>query len=110
MPIMLTGGMRSRVVMEDALASRAVDVVGLARPMTYAPELPRRLLDGTADAAPAVRIRSRIRAADDALQALWFQAQIHRMGQGLEPDLALPKLAALWRGFRATFSPLGAAA
>jgi 2,4-dienoyl-CoA reductase-like NADH-dependent reductase (Old Yellow Enzyme family) len=109
LPIMLTGGMRSRAVMEDALASRAVDVVGLARPMTYAPDLPRQLLAGTAEAAPIVRIRSRIRAADDVLQVLWFQTQIHRMGQGLDPDLALGKLAALWHGVR-LMNPFGAAA
>jgi hypothetical protein len=106
---MLTGGMRSRAVMDDALASRAVDVVGLARPMAYAPDLPRQLLAGTTDAAPVVRIRSRIRAADDVLQVLWFQTQIHRMGQGLDPDLALGKLAALWHGVR-LMNPFGAAA
>ncbi|MBA3391199.1 MAG: NADH:flavin oxidoreductase/NADH oxidase family protein [Deltaproteobacteria bacterium] len=101
MPIMLTGGMRSRAVMEAALASRAVDVVGLARPMTHAPELPARLLDGTLDAAPTVKIRSRFRLIDDALQVMWFQAQIHELGAGREPDLALGTWTAIWRGFRA---------
>ena len=101
MPIMLTGGMRSRAVMEDALASGAVDVVGLARPMTIAPDLPARVLDGTAAAAPVVRIRSRVRLVDDALQALWYQAQIHRMARGQEPDLGLSRWGALWRGMRA---------
>ncbi len=101
MPIMLTGGMRSRAVMEAALASRAVDVVGLARPMTHAPELPTRLLDGTLDAAPTVKIRSRFRLIDDALQVMWFQAQIHELGAGREPDLALGTWTAIWRGFRA---------
>jgi len=108
MPIMLTGGMRSRAVMESALASGAVDVIGLARPMTHTPELPRRLLDGSLDAAPAVKIRSRIKQVDDALQALWFQAQIHELAKGNEPDLALGKWTALWRGLRANFLPFGA--
>ncbi|MBA2543019.1 MAG: NADH:flavin oxidoreductase/NADH oxidase family protein [Deltaproteobacteria bacterium] len=101
-PILLTGGMRTRATMEDALASGAVDVIGLARPMTYAPELPRQLLDGTVDAAPAVSIRSRIRAIDDALQVMWFLAQIHLLGDGREPDLRLGKWKALWRGLRAS--------
>src|SRR5712675_402341 len=48
-PIMLTGGFRTRQGMNDALDSGAVDVVGLARPITYEPDLPRRLLDGTAE-------------------------------------------------------------
>jgi 2,4-dienoyl-CoA reductase-like NADH-dependent reductase (Old Yellow Enzyme family) len=101
LPILLTGGMRSRAVMEEALASGAVDVIGLARPMTHAPELPRQLLDGTLAAAPAVRIRSRIRLLDDALQVMWFQAQIHELGKGNDPDLQLGTWTALWRGMRA---------
>ena len=105
MPIMLTGGMRSRAVMEDALASGAVDVVGLGRPMTHTPDLPARLLDGTMAAAPAVRIRSRIRLVDDALQALWFQQHIFELGQGREPNLKLGKWTALWRGMRNNFLP-----
>ena len=105
MPIMLTGGMRSRAVMESALASGAVDVVGLARPMTHAPELPGQLLDGTLAAAPVVKIRSRIRLLDDALQVMWFQAQIHEMGAGRDPDLRLGTWTAIWRGFRANVLP-----
>jgi 2,4-dienoyl-CoA reductase-like NADH-dependent reductase (Old Yellow Enzyme family) len=103
-PILLTGGMRSRAVMEGALASGAVDVVGIARPMTYAPELPAQLLDGTLAAAPVVRIRSRIRLVDDALQAFWHQAQIHALGAGREPDPRLGRWTALWRGVRATMA------
>ena len=105
MPIMLTGGMRSRAVMEQALASGAVDVVGLARPMTHAPELPKHLLDGTLDAAPVVRVRSRIKKLDDMLQVMWFQAQIHEMGAGRDPDLSLGMWTAIWRGVRANLLP-----
>jgi 2,4-dienoyl-CoA reductase-like NADH-dependent reductase (Old Yellow Enzyme family) len=104
-PILLTGGMRSRAVMEDAIGSGTIDVVGLARPMTHTPELPARLLDGTLDAAPAVQIRSRIRFVDDAIQALWFQQQIGELAHGREPDLALGAWTALWRGLRANVLP-----
>ncbi len=102
-PILLTGGMRTRAAMESALASGAVDVIGLARPMTHAPELPRQLLDGTLDAAPVVKIRSAVRRIDDALQVMWFLAQIHELGAGREPDLRLGKFRAIWRGVRASF-------
>jgi 2,4-dienoyl-CoA reductase-like NADH-dependent reductase (Old Yellow Enzyme family) len=100
MPLMLTGGMRSRATMERVLAEGAVDVIGIARPMTHAPELPRALLDGSADAAPVVRVRSAIRRMDDALQVFWFQEQIHRMARGLDPDEGLSRYGALWRGMR----------
>jgi hypothetical protein len=93
--------MRSRATMERVLGEGAVDVIGLARPMTHAPELPRALLDGTAAAAPAVRVRSAIKRIDDALQVFWFQEQIHRMGRGLDPDEKLSRYGALYRGVRA---------
>ncbi|HWU90621.1 MAG TPA: NADH:flavin oxidoreductase/NADH oxidase family protein [Kofleriaceae bacterium] len=105
LPIMLTGGMRSRAVMEEAIASGAVDVIGMARPMTHTPELPARLLDGTLDAAPVVKIRSRIRFVDDAIQALWFQQQIGELAHGREPNLRLGVWTALWRGLRANMLP-----
>jgi 2,4-dienoyl-CoA reductase-like NADH-dependent reductase (Old Yellow Enzyme family) len=101
LPLMLTGGMRSRATMERVLGEGAVDVIGLARPMTHAPELPRALLDGTAAAAPVVRVRSAIKRIDDALQVFWFQEQIHRMGRGLDPDETLSRYGALYRGVRA---------
>jgi len=107
LPILLTGGMRSRAVMEQVLDSGAVDVIGLARPMTHAPELPRELLAGIRDVAPVVAPRSRIKRIDDALQALWFQAQIHELARGREPDLGLGAWTALWRGARASFLPIG---
>jgi 2,4-dienoyl-CoA reductase-like NADH-dependent reductase (Old Yellow Enzyme family) len=105
-PIMLTGGMRSRAVMDEVLASGAVDVVGLGRPLAHTPDLPARLLDGTLAAAPVVRVRSCVRVLDDALQAMWFQQQIHAMARGEEPNLGLPTWVALWSGLTTNFVSL----
>ncbi|MBU4275536.1 MAG: NADH:flavin oxidoreductase [Proteobacteria bacterium] len=44
-PLALTGGMRSREVMEQVLAAGA-DMVGLSRPLISEPDLPARLLHG----------------------------------------------------------------
>ncbi len=87
MPVMLTGGMRSRAGMEEALASGAVDLVGLARPLCIAPDLPKDLLSGKTDRAaytepPAFGLA----ALDPASAPAWYAAQIARMGKGLEPD------------------------
>jgi 2,4-dienoyl-CoA reductase-like NADH-dependent reductase (Old Yellow Enzyme family) len=106
LPILLTGGMRSRAVMEEALAGGAVDLIGLARPMTHTPDLPRRLLDGSLDTAPTVKVKHAIRMFHDALQVMWFQEQIHRMGRGQEPDPRLSRYVALWRGIRTNLWPV----
>ena len=61
---------------------------------------------------PATTIRtgtscSRWIAEDSALQVFWFQEQLHRMARGLEPDLALGRWGAVWRGLRANVLPVG---
>lgn len=50
MPLMVTGGFRTRAAMEEALVSGAADVIGLARPLCVDPDLPARLLSGAAGA------------------------------------------------------------
>jgi 2,4-dienoyl-CoA reductase-like NADH-dependent reductase (Old Yellow Enzyme family) len=81
-PIMLTGGFRTRQGMSDALDSGAVDVVGLARPITYEPDLPQRLLDGTAEKSLVTPKTLGHKNIDDLLNSAWHQQQIARMGRG----------------------------
>jgi 2,4-dienoyl-CoA reductase-like NADH-dependent reductase (Old Yellow Enzyme family) len=97
-PLMLTGGLRSASAMRDVLASGAACAIGLGRPMAYEPDLPARLLAGTTEGARAVNLTTGIRKIDDMLQLMWFQAQIHRMGDGHDPDPQLGKLRALGHG------------
>ena len=44
MPLMITGGMRSRKAMEEALASDGMDVIGLGRPMCVDTDICHKLL------------------------------------------------------------------
>ncbi|MBC7224828.1 MAG: NADH:flavin oxidoreductase [Anaerolineae bacterium] len=46
LPILLVGGLRSRAVMEDVLASGDADFISLSRPLICEPDLPRRLWEG----------------------------------------------------------------
>ena len=107
-PIMLTGGLRTRAGMESAHAAGA-DVIGLARPLAIDPELPRKLLDGSAERATPVRLATGIASLDSVVQGSWYQAQIDRMGRGLVPDprlgrllpvlrYALPRRGTPWKG------------
>lgn len=90
MPVMLTGGMRSRAGMDEALGSGAVDLVGLARPLCTSPDLPRELLEGRVEAAPSLEPpRFGVAMLEPAAAPAWYAAQIARMGEGLEPDPAL---------------------
>jgi len=48
-PLMITGGFRSRDVMEKAIANGEVDVIGLARPLCTQPDCSAQLIQGTLD-------------------------------------------------------------
>lgn len=103
MPLMVTGGFRTRAGMNAALASGAMDVVGIARPFCVDPACAARLLDGSADAVPALEKTLRIgpgllgpaspitllRALNGWGQQGWFCLQILRMADGREPDRKL---------------------
>ena len=45
-PLMVTGGFRQNIVMQEALESGAADVIGLGRPMCVDTDAPAKLLDG----------------------------------------------------------------
>lgn len=53
MPLMVTGGFRTREGMEAALASGALDVLGIARPFCTHPDCARELLRHRIDRLPA---------------------------------------------------------
>ncbi len=95
MPLMLTGGFRTRQGMEGALTSGAIDVIGLARPLVIEPEFGQRVLS-----MPDARIdvplqRSGIRLLNGALETMWHGMQLARIGNGQQPDLKLGTLRAL---------------
>jgi 2,4-dienoyl-CoA reductase-like NADH-dependent reductase (Old Yellow Enzyme family) len=107
MPVMVTGGFRTRQAMCEALAEENIDVVGLARPLCLLPDAPAGLLSGALDRLPAPELFLRLARGRFgpnspivlmkalnvwAIQA-WFCCQIFRMADSLDPD---PKLGA-WR-------------
>lgn len=94
-PLMLTGGMRSGVVMKQALADGAIDIVGMARPLCLEPDLPGRLLRGEADSArPCVRPASSVRRLAAAAETGYYESQIARLARGDEPKNGMSPLRA----------------
>ena len=86
-PLMVTGGFRSAQAMQDALASGATDIVGLARPLVTEPDLPKRILAGENAKSVVAPITTGIRQVDEMamMEVIWYARQIHRMGAGKEP-------------------------
>jgi 2,4-dienoyl-CoA reductase-like NADH-dependent reductase (Old Yellow Enzyme family) len=60
MPLMVTGGFRTRQGMEDAINSGACDVCGLARPLCVDPDFPKKLMRGEVDRMPSYEKTMRI--------------------------------------------------
>jgi 2,4-dienoyl-CoA reductase-like NADH-dependent reductase (Old Yellow Enzyme family) len=109
MPLMVTGGFRTRTGMEAALASGDCDVIGLGRPLCWQPDFPRRLLGRESDAIE--RIEDRLRFADSGWRSptspltmmkvlnafgaqSWYYCQIFRLADGHGPQRDLGLMAA----------------
>jgi 2,4-dienoyl-CoA reductase-like NADH-dependent reductase (Old Yellow Enzyme family) len=110
MPMMVTGGFRTRAAMEAALASGDCDVIGLGRPLCWKPGFPRQLLAG--EVAGIDRIEDRLkfagrgwRSPSSALMPArilnvfgaqaWYYCQIFRLADGRSPELDRGLLASL---------------
>lgn len=86
LPLMVTGGFRSRAGMNEALAGGAVDVIGMGRPLIMEPDLPARLLAGAESALPIKPRKLRVKHLEGMGELMWFGVQLRRIGQGKDPD------------------------
>jgi 2,4-dienoyl-CoA reductase-like NADH-dependent reductase (Old Yellow Enzyme family) len=109
LPLMVTGGFRSRTAMNEALTGGATDVVGLARPLAIEPDLPGQLVRSEVEAATPHDVGVGVRLLDDVLQVEWYQQQLTRMGDGHEPNPRLGRWGTILRGLgRSYVQVLGA--
>lgn len=91
LPLWVTGGFRTRAGMDEALASGAVDVIGLGRPLCVDPDFPRRLLAGEVSTVAGITPkRVGVRKLDAMAETVWYTTQLWRMGSGKEPALSTP--------------------
>jgi 2,4-dienoyl-CoA reductase-like NADH-dependent reductase (Old Yellow Enzyme family) len=119
MPMMVTGGFRTRAGMEAALAAGDCDVIGLGRPLCSQPDFPRHLLARDVEGIECVEERLRFAARGwrsptsslmparilnvFAAQA-WYYCQIFRLADGRSPQLDLGLAAALAEYLRDEFT------
>ena len=102
MPLMVTGGFRSRAGMEAALASGDTDVIGIARPLCTDADAARQMLSHAIDRLPEHEQRLRLAARGwlspaspllllkvvNVLGAQgWYYQQMERLADGRAPDL-----------------------
>ena len=102
MPLMVTGGFRSRAGMEAALRSGDTDMIGIARPFCTEPDVARRLLRREIDTLPAHETQLRLAAQGWRSPASplmlfkviniigaqgWYYQQMDRLAVGRPPEL-----------------------
>ncbi|MHA3018895.1 NADH:flavin oxidoreductase/NADH oxidase family protein [Mycobacterium sp. BMJ-28] len=102
-PLAVTGGFRSRAAMHDAVHSGECDVIGLGRPTATTPDAAAVILAGRAESLPSHHVRAGMRrvlgrftdlkSLDGILELSWHTDQLHRVGDGLTPDLSRGRIA-----------------
>ena len=98
-PVMLTGGFRTRSEVDSALALGVCDVVGVGRPLAVRPDLAGRFVHGEVDVLdrPAPRMGGPgavRRLIGPAAGSGWYRIQLARTADGRLPLLRLPALLA----------------
>jgi 2,4-dienoyl-CoA reductase-like NADH-dependent reductase (Old Yellow Enzyme family) len=86
-PLMVTGGFRTAAGMEAALASGALDIVGLARLLAIDPEAAAALLQGKDSRQVVHPVRTGIKPVDrmGIMEVLWYTRQLKRIAKGGDP-------------------------
>lgn len=96
--LMVTGGFRTRRGMEDALASRSCDIIGIGRPATILPKLPKEILfnveevgddEATLWLKPVkigfVARHIPLKIVGAGMDSKYYGAQIQALGEGRKP-------------------------
>ena len=108
MPLMVTGGFRSGASMEEAIASGACDVCGIARPLCVDPAVPQKLMSGEMERATSWEKQLRIgpgvfgpNSKNSLFKALngfaimaFFYENIYRLADGLDAKTKMALLPA----------------
>jgi hypothetical protein len=98
MPIMVTGGITTRAVAEDAVTPgsdrAAVAMVGIASALAFDPELPRKWRDGAVDATPVSRSPWKS-PMGDVVNMEMARVQLRRLGRGARSGVCASPMWAL---------------
>jgi 2,4-dienoyl-CoA reductase-like NADH-dependent reductase (Old Yellow Enzyme family) len=96
MPLIVTGGFRTKKAMEEALEEGLIDAIGIARPLCLKPDFPKAFFDGSLSELPndesqlvigkgfwgPTSSSKSIQALNNQAQAGWYYHQIERLAAG----------------------------
>ncbi|WP_434036287.1 NADH:flavin oxidoreductase/NADH oxidase family protein [Formosa sp. 4Alg 33] len=94
-PLMLTGGFRTTSVMQDAVASNQLDIIGVARPFAIFPNMGNEIINNSRPNFNTDIKKTGVKGIDGSMNIIWYETQIKRLGQGKQPN---PNLSA-WSVF-----------
>ena len=88
-PLMLTGGFRTTAVMKDAIVSNQLDIIGIARPFAVYPNIGNEIINESRTNFNTEINKTGLKGIDGAMNIIWYESQIKRLGKGKvpKPDL-----------------------
>lgn len=88
-PLVVTGGIRSEQVMQEAIASGACDMVGLAKPFALVPDLPNQLQNGTYRTVDTPKVKTGVAMVDSTVGSMldmgYYMYQMARIANRQPP-------------------------
>lgn len=85
-PLMVTGGIRTRLTMENALSAGELDVIGLARPLCIDPTFASKLLTGEIERLPSPEEAA---LADTGSTIAYYFNQVRKLAAGEDADTVI---------------------
>jgi len=107
-PLMLTGGFRTVSIMEQAIQNNKVDIIGLARPFTIYPNLPKQIFNKELERIVLPNPKTGIQILDSSgfIEIKWHEMQIHRLSKNKKPKLNLSGYSVIGHNLKETMKKL----
>ncbi len=107
LPLMITGGFRSRSFCEEVLSNKELEMIGFARPFLSNRDFPKSFLKDPASKMEDARFDITIKQLKDFAEGGFYDYQIHRLAKGknfkpdFNPFLAVLRLTwnEMWKGW-----------
>jgi len=96
-PLMLTGGFRTSSVMQEAVASGQLDIVGIARSFAIYPNLANEIFNESRLNFETEIKKTGVKGIDGLMNIIWYESQIKRIGEGKTPNPNLSAWTVFWK-------------